>query len=101
MFDLPVTTKKERKTATDFRKFLLDDGYSMAQFSVYMRFCTSYDVMEKHTKRLQPQVPEGGNVKVFFLTDKQWEKSINCVGKEYKINKKHIDPEQPDLFGIW
>ncbi|MCF7830958.1 CRISPR-associated endonuclease Cas2 [Candidatus Gracilibacteria bacterium] len=101
MFDLPVTTKKERKTATQFRKFLLDDGYSMAQYSVYMRFCGSYETMEKHTKRLLPEVPEGGNVKVFFLTEKQWEKSINCVGREYLEKKQQIDPQQPKLFAIW
>ena len=39
LFDLPVMTKKERKAATDFRKFLLDQGFEMAQYSVYMRFC--------------------------------------------------------------
>lgn len=101
MFDLPVTTKKERKTAAGFRKFLLDDGYSMAQYSVYMRYCSSFEAMEKHTKRLMPNVPPGGNVKVLFLTEKQWEKSINCIGKDYMVVKKRIDPEQPDLFGIW
>ena len=101
MFDLPVLTPKERKAATAFRKFLLDDGYSMAQYSVYMRFCSSYDAMEKHTKRLEPKVPGGGNVKVFFLTEKQWEKCINCVGKEYATKKKYLQPQQPKLFTIW
>jgi CRISPR-associated protein Cas2 len=101
MFDLPTTTKTEQKTASKFRKFLLDDGYTMAQFSVYMRFCGSYETMEKHTKRLLPNIPEGGNVKVLFLTDKQWEKSINCMGKEYQDKKHHIDPKQPELFSVW
>ena len=35
-FDLPVTTKKERKDATQFRKSLEKDGFSMMQFSVYV-----------------------------------------------------------------
>ena len=39
LFDLPVGTKKERKAATKFRKFLLDQGFEMSQYSVYMRFC--------------------------------------------------------------
>ena len=101
MFDLPTTTKKEQKVANTFRKFLLDDGYSMVQYSVYMRFCGSYDTMKKHTDRLLPVIPTGGNVKVLFLTDKQWEKSINCIGKEYEERKKYIDPKQPELFEIW
>ncbi|WP_197387472.1 CRISPR-associated endonuclease Cas2 [Ralstonia pseudosolanacearum] len=41
MFDLPVGTKAERKAATSFRHFLQDQGFEMAQFSVYMRFCTA------------------------------------------------------------
>ena len=40
MFDLPVVEKAERKAATDFRNTLLDLGFEMSQFSVYMRFCT-------------------------------------------------------------
>ena len=37
MFDLPVGTKAERRAATRFRQSLLDDGFEMAQFSVYLR----------------------------------------------------------------
>ena len=32
-FDLPTETRKERKIASGFRKKLLDDGFSMFQFS--------------------------------------------------------------------
>jgi CRISPR-associated protein Cas2 len=52
MFDLPVVTKEERKVATGFRKFLLDDGYVMVNFSVYARPCTNWEQMRKHAKRL-------------------------------------------------
>ena len=31
-FDLPVTTKKERKMATKFRKQLMENGFTMMQF---------------------------------------------------------------------
>jgi hypothetical protein len=36
-FDLPVDTPEARKTAADFRKNLIRDGYFMVQFSVYAR----------------------------------------------------------------
>ena len=36
-FDLPTDTKKERKAAADFRKQLIQDGFIMFQFSIYMR----------------------------------------------------------------
>ena len=44
MFDLPVGTDKERKRATKFRNFLLDEGFSMSQFSVYLKFCVLLDL---------------------------------------------------------
>ncbi|MGC6426759.1 MAG: CRISPR-associated endonuclease Cas2 [Akkermansiaceae bacterium] len=36
-FDLPTKTKDERKRYTHFRKCLLDDGFLMMQYSVYIR----------------------------------------------------------------
>ena len=41
MFDLPVETKAQRREATRFRKDLLKDGFTMHQFSVYIRHCAS------------------------------------------------------------
>ena len=43
MFDLPVVDPHDRKAATGFRNALLDMGFEMAQFSVYMRFCSGYN----------------------------------------------------------
>ena len=42
-FDLPVTTKREQKVASEFRKNLLRDGFVMMQFSVYIRHCASHE----------------------------------------------------------
>ena len=38
MFDLPVKTKRQRHAATVFRNMLLDMGYGMVQYSVYVRY---------------------------------------------------------------
>jgi len=35
LFDLPTDTKAARKEYTRFRKFLLNDGFTMMQYSVY------------------------------------------------------------------
>lgn len=40
-FDLPTTTRKDRKNASLFRKNILKDGFTMMQFSVYNRHCAS------------------------------------------------------------
>ena len=42
-FDLPTETKKERKSAALFRKRLIEDGFVMFQFSIYMRHCPSHE----------------------------------------------------------
>ena len=72
MFDLPVLTDTERKTASRFRKDLLDGGYLMIQFSIYARPCVSYEQMDTHIARVKAIVPEAGNVRMMFITDEQW-----------------------------
>lgn len=42
-FDLPTETKKEKKAYTDFRKSLIKDGFTMFQFSIYVRHCASME----------------------------------------------------------
>ena len=36
-FDLPTYTAEDRKIATEFRKNLLEEGFTMFQFSIYTR----------------------------------------------------------------
>lgn len=50
MFDLPTETKKQRKAATDFRKSLIADGFTMFQFSIYVRNCASRENTDVHVK---------------------------------------------------
>lgn len=71
-FDLPTETKKERKIASKFRKNLLDDGFSMFQFSIYMRFCASRENAEVHTRRVKNLLPELGKIGVLQITDRQF-----------------------------
>jgi len=52
-FDLPTETKKQRSVATRFRKSLLDDGFNMFQFSIYLRHCPSKENAEVHIKRVK------------------------------------------------
>ena len=81
-FDLPVTTKPERKRATQFRKFLLQDGYVMLQFSVYGRICNGLDGTEKHLNRLTAELPSDGNVRAMQITDQQYSRIQLLVGKK-------------------
>jgi CRISPR-associated protein Cas2 len=51
-FDLPTETKKDRRNASGFRINLLKDGFSMMQFSVYVRHCASSESADVHEKRI-------------------------------------------------
>ena len=96
MFDLPVMEAAERKAATGFRKFLLDQGFEMAQFSVYMRHCTGPEQTETLTKRVQGELPQGGKVDILYFTDKQYERIASFVGKKRAGARKN--PDQFSLF---
>lgn len=93
-FDLPVLTKEQRKHATDFRKFLLDDGYQMLQFSVYVRSCVSFARQETHMERLKKHIPPEGNVRAIFVTRSQWERSFVIHGTPAKEEEPEAMPEQ-------
>ncbi len=96
MFDLPVVEKVERKAATDFRNTLLELGFEMSQFSVYMRFCTSAAQVETYSKRVEAALPEGGKVNILQFTDKQYERIVSFRGKAKQPSQK--SPDQFDLF---
>ncbi len=72
LFDLPTETKKEKKAYTTFRKNLIKDGFTMFQFSIYIRHCASMENAEVHKKRVKSFLPEHGNVGIICITDKQF-----------------------------
>ncbi|WP_165043528.1 CRISPR-associated endonuclease Cas2 [Adlercreutzia sp. ZJ138] len=97
MFDLPVATKAERKAYTEFRKFLVKDGYSMEQFSVYSRVTLGRDSTEVHVARLKNHIPTAGSVTVFTMTEKQFENRMVLLGKR-KQNHSNDYGAQMTLF---
>ena len=86
MFDLPVGTKSQRRSATKFRHFLLDHGFEMAQFSVYLRFAEGREVVEAHIRRVRNALPKRGKVHIVAITDKQYERSHIFVGRRRRPN---------------
>jgi len=96
-FDLPVKTARERRVASQFRHFLLKDGYFMIQYSVYGRICNGMDGVDKHSKRLRAIVPENGSVRMLVITEKQYESIEILVGK-IKREDGHFSCEQLSIF---
>lgn len=88
LFDLPVIEKKERKDATIFRKHLLDCGFAMIQYSIYIKVLSGTDACEKYYKDIEQHLPLKGKVDIVTITDKQYEniRSFVSSGKNKRKN---------------
>ena len=64
MFDLPVETDEERRSYRIFRKNLIQEGFVMMQYSVYVRVCPSREYANRLEKRIKKFIPREGNVKI-------------------------------------
>ena len=95
-FDLPTETKKERKIYSDFRKKIMQDGFAMFQFSIYLRHCSSMQNADVHIKRVKKILPEKGHIGIMTITDKQFGMMEIFYGK--KLAEPQNIPQQLELF---
>lgn len=92
MFDLPTDTKRARRAYQEFRNLLLEDGFTMLQFSIYARYCPSEENAQVHEKRVRLGLPPDGEVRLMTVTDKQFGRMKVFHGKTRKATEK--GPEQ-------
>lgn len=95
-YDLPTETKKQRKAAARFRKDIMKDGFTMFQFSIYLRHCASRENADVHIKRVKSILPESGMVGILLVTDKQFGAMELFYGIEEHV--KEYGPQQLELF---
>lgn len=91
MFDLPVVTEKDKKIYSKFRRFLLDDGYFMLQYSIYVRVCKNADDARKHEIKLGVNMPNKGNVRLLQVTENQFQNMKILCGKSTNEENIGID----------
>ena len=96
MFDLPTDTVAAKKAYTNFRKVLIRDGFTMMQYSVYIRHCASDENADVHENRVSNHLPPDGEVRTIRITDKQYERMQVYWGKMRK--KTEQPPRQLELF---
>lgn len=96
-FDLPIDTKKDHKAYSVFRKCLIKDGFSMFQYSIYIRHCASRENALVHVNRVKSFIPDKGKVVVMNITDKQFGEIQIFVGKD--LEQRSLDKGyQLELF---
>ncbi len=72
LFDLPTKTKLDVRIYTQFRKYLLKDGFQQFQYSIYIRHCVSRVNAELRVHKVKKQLPRLGHVIIMCITDKQF-----------------------------
>jgi CRISPR-associated protein Cas2 len=96
LFDLPTETATERKIYARFRKNIMKDGFTMFQFSIYLRHCASRENADVHVKRVKKLLPEKGHVGILTITDKQFGMMEIFYGK--KLAKQPDTNQQLEIF---
>ncbi len=96
MYDLPTETKKQRRIASRFRKDIMKDGFTMFQFSMYVRHSPSAENADVHKKRVKILLPEEGKVGILQITDKQFGQMEIFYGTKPADVPK--GPQQLELF---
>ncbi|MEM8773152.1 MAG: CRISPR-associated endonuclease Cas2 [Pseudomonadota bacterium] len=96
LFDLPTTTPEERKAYTQFREFLLDQSFIMAQYSVYLRHTTGRAQSAPIIERIKAAVPLEGQVDILQFTDRQYADIVSLRGR--RRNDSRENPDQLVMF---
>ncbi|QEW21204.1 CRISPR-associated endoribonuclease Cas2 [Marinibacterium anthonyi] len=96
MFDLPTDTKPQRKAATGFRNFLLDEGFERSQFSVYARFVNGKEAFQTRVNRIERHLPSKGDIQILNFTDRQYRDIVHFSDQGRRSARQN--PEQLALF---
>ncbi|WP_245719388.1 CRISPR-associated endonuclease Cas2 [Pelagirhabdus alkalitolerans] len=80
MFDMPTETAKDRKLYRKFRKFLIDEGFIMHQFSVYSKLLLNGSAKSAMITRLESHAPKSGLITLLTVTEKQFSRMIYLSG---------------------
>lgn len=80
MFDMPVETSSDRKAYRVFRKFLINEGFIMHQFSVYSKLVLNGTANLAMIKRINNNNPSKGKISILTVTEKQFSKMIYLCG---------------------
>lgn len=96
LFDLPVLTKKERRAATKFRHALLDLGFEMSQYSVYLKHCAGKEQFDALARKIESAMPSAGKVHILSITDKQYE-----AIRTYRGRKREPGARMPDQLALF
>ncbi|GMG69751.1 CRISPR-associated endonuclease Cas2 [Tetragenococcus halophilus] len=80
-FDLPRTTRVERKQANKYQKKLVELGFTRKQFSLYEREIKQKKTREKVIEVLRTELPSTGMITLYLLPNEVNDKQITILGE--------------------
>lgn len=96
LFDLPVIEPEARRAYTKFRDFLLDQGFEMAQYSVYVKHTSGKEAVASLIRKIEKAMPPEGKVDILQFTDKQYANIVCLRGRTRDPSPKN--PQQLVMF---
>lgn len=89
MFDIPNNNPKENLFYNKFRKCLISGGFAMMQYSVYIKALHNKNKFDNELKKIKNKLPPNGNIRVFCITENQYNQMIllrGSINSNEKIN---------------
>jgi len=80
-FDLPILTNNDRREYRKFRKYLIKNGFSMMQESVYVKLVPTATVGNAVIENVKKNKPSAGLVQALKVTEKQFNNMEYVVGE--------------------
>lgn len=80
-FDLPRDTKLLRRQAAQYRKRLVELGFTMKQFSLYEREIRNATTRSRVIEILKQELPDAGVITLYQLPNEVNDKQIVILGK--------------------
>lgn len=81
-FDLPTETAKDRKNYSQFRKFLIKEGFIMMQESVYAKLVLNNSITNSIKDKISKNKTQKGIVQMLIITEKQFNSMEYIVRRE-------------------
>lgn len=82
MFDMPTDTASDQKAYRKFRKFLINEGFIMHQFSIYSKILLNDTANKAMLARLKQNNPQRGLITLLNVTEKQFSRMIYLHGEQ-------------------
>lgn len=96
IYDLPTTEDNLKKYYQEFRKNIIKLGFVMLQYSIYCKVYPNYTSMKKGQEKIRYLNPGVGNIRMFYLTEKQYEEIEIVHGSKsgneiYNTSERYVE----------